>query len=362
MHGELPSLQGRMDRLRTRFPELGVDAVLFLDMINIRYLTGFTGSDGALLVGEKEAQLLVDGRYVTQAGGEASGVSLVEYRDKREGIAAAIGDTGSRVAGFEALALNVDAYFWLKNNLREVALKPLSDEINHIRAVKDEGEIASIKAAADVCFHVLSGLTDILKPGIRERDVACELEFRIKRGGADDVAFPVIVASGENSALPHARPGMRKIADGDAVVIDYGAVVNGYHCDETCTFLVGRTDQKQKDVYNLVKKAHDLAFNAVRAGVPCADIDRVVRGYIEESGLGPNFSHGAGHGVGLAVHEAPRIAAKSEGILETGMVITLEPGVYFPGAWGVRIEDTVLVKEKGCEVLTKMPKELTIIQ
>ena len=361
MHREFPSPKGRMDRLRTLFPELGVDAVLFLDMINIRYLTGFTGSDGALLVGEEEAQLLVDGRYITQAGGEAHGVSVVEYRDKKEGIAAAIGDNGSRVAGFEALALNVDAYLWLKNSLPEITLKPLSGEISNIRAVKDEREIVCIREAADICFHALSGLQDILKAGIREKDIACELEFRMKRGGADDVAFPVIVASGENSALPHARPGMRRIADGDAVVIDYGAVVNGYHCDETCTFLVGRADQRQKEIYNLVRKAHDLALDAVGAGVSCIEIDRIARGCIEAGGLGPNFSHGTGHGVGLAVHEAPRIAAKSEGTLEKGMVVTLEPGVYFPGAWGVRIEDTVLVKEKGCEILTKMPKDFNIL-
>lgn len=361
MQHEVPSPGGRIVRLRGRFPELGVDTLLFLDMTNIRYLTGFTGSDGALLVGQRESVLLVDGRYVTQARGESTGVSVVEYRDKREGIAAATNDNGSRVAGFEAAALNVDTYFWLKSNLEGITLKPLSGEISNIRAVKDEGEIACIREAAAVCFHALNSIRDILKPGIREKDIALELEFRIKRGGAEDVAFPVIVASGENAALPHARPGMRKIADGDAVVIDYGAVVKGYHCDETWTFMVGQADERHRDVYTLVKKAHDLAVDAIRAGVSCSEIDRIARDCIEDSGLGANFSHGTGHGVGLAVHEAPRIAARSEGILEAGMVITLEPGVYFPGAWGMRIEDTVLVKEKGSEVLTRMPKDFIVL-
>jgi Xaa-Pro aminopeptidase len=361
MPGDFDSFGQRCGRLRSRFPELGVDAVLFLDMTNIRYLTGFTGSDGALLMRGEDAVLLVDGRYVTQAGGEAAGVTVVEYRDKKEGIAAAAGGNGSLIIGFEAAVLNVETHSWLAGNLRGAVLKPLSGEINGIRAVKDEGEIGCIKAAADLSFRALHALRDILRPGIREKDIAWELEFRIKRGGADDLAFPSIVASGENSALPHARPGARKIVDGDIVVIDYGAVLNGYCCDETWTFVAGRAEVKQKDAYALVKEAHDRAVDAVRAGVPCSEIDRIARRCIEDGGLGPNFSHGTGHGVGLAVHEAPRVAAGSGEILEAGMVITIEPGIYFPGAWGIRIEDTVLVTETGHEVLTKMPKDFCVL-
>ncbi len=361
MQHEPASSERRIDRLRGRFSGFGVEAVLLLDMTNIRYLTGFTGSDGALLVDGNEATLLVDGRYVTQAKAEAgAAAAVVEYRDKREGIAAA----GRRYSaiGFEPEAMNVALHAWLADNLPEVVLKPLSVEITALRAVKDEDEISRIREAAGLSFRGLSAVRDLLRPGMMERDIALELEFRIRRGGADDMAFPAIVASGENSALPHARPGTRRIIDGDIVVIDYGATVKGYCCDETWTFAVGHADEEQRDAYALVKEAHDRAIDAVRSGVSCREIDRIARRCIEDGGLGANFSHGTGHGVGLAVHEAPRVAARSEEILEPGMVITLEPGVYFPGRWGIRIEDTVLVKENGCEVLTKMPKDFTVIQ
>ena len=167
--------------------------------------------------------------------------------------------------------------------------------------------------------------------------------------------------SGINSALPHAAPSSRKIEDGDVVVIDCGAVYGGYHSDETCTFAVGQANDRQKEVYRLVKEAHDRALDTVRAGVPCSVVDRAARTCIEDRGLGAYFPHGTGHGVGLAIHEAPRIAAKSKGALEAGMVVTIEPGVYIPDIWGIRIEDTVLVKEDGCEVLTKIVKDFIIL-
>jgi Xaa-Pro aminopeptidase len=167
------------------------------------------------------------------------------------------------------------------------------------------------------------------------------------------------VASGTNSAQPHAAPGSREIENGDIIMIDYGAVYCGYHSDETCTFVVGRANKKQKEVYSLVKKAHDSAVKSVKAGVPCKDIDRIARACIESENLGKYFTHGTGHGVGLDVHEAPRIAAQSESILEAGMVVTIEPGIYIPELWGIRIEDMVLVRNEGFEVLTGVSKDLT---
>jgi Xaa-Pro aminopeptidase/Xaa-Pro dipeptidase len=196
---------------------------------------------------------------------------------------------------------------------------------------------------------------------VRETDVAIELDFRMRRCGAEQVSFPTIVASGANSAQPHAQPGSRAIENGDMVIIDYGAVYCGYHSDETCTFAVGHKNKKQEKVYTLVKNAHDRALAAVKAGIPCVDIDRTARDCIETGKLGKYFTHGTGHGVGLDVHEAPRLTSKSEMVLEAGMVLTIEPGVYIPDLWGVRIEDMILVKEEGFEVLTGVSKDFTVL-
>ncbi|MDO8784864.1 MAG: Xaa-Pro peptidase family protein [Syntrophales bacterium] len=349
-----------MRDIRSRISPLGIEAILFLDMVNIRYLTGFAGSEGALLIGQGEATLLVDGRYVTQARRETGRVNISEYQEKIEGIVAVVREEGPKTLGFEAQAITYDTYRELKKRLKGIKLKPISDEISAIRAVKDEREIALIKRAAEISSGAINAVRTLIRPGVRERDIAVDLEFRMRHNDAEGASFATIVSSGKNTALPHAAPSNRKIENGDVVIIDCGAVYEGYRSDETCTFVVGPANDRQTEVYMLVKDAHDRALDAVRAGVPCSRIDRVARTCIGDGGLGAYFSHGTGHGVGLAIHEAPRIAAKSEDMLEAGMVVTIEPGVYIPDLWGVRIEDTVLVKEDGCEVLTKTAKDFVI--
>ncbi|MDI6775884.1 MAG: Xaa-Pro peptidase family protein [Syntrophales bacterium] len=351
----------RIAGIRSRLPRLGIEAILILDMINIRYLTGFAGSEGALLIGQEWTTLLVDGRYATQARQEAPEVKVFEYQDKIDGIVTAILNDGAKTVGFEAQAISYDTYARLKDSLKGAKLKPISDEIGTIRAIKDEREIALIRKAAEISSGALTSVRDLIRPGVRERDIAIDLEFKMRHNGAEQVSFATIVASGTNTTLPHAAPSNRKIENGDIVVIDCGAVYNGYHSDETCTFVVGQATPRQKEVYRLVKEAHDRALDNVRAGVPCSEIDRVARTCIEDGGLGAYFPHGTGHGVGLDIHEAPRIAAKSKCILEAGMVVTIEPGVYIPDLWGIRIEDTVLVEEDGCEVLTKTAKDFRIL-
>jgi Xaa-Pro aminopeptidase/Xaa-Pro dipeptidase len=350
-----------MARVRAILRELDMDALLFLDMKNVRYLTGFTGSDGALVIGEKQEVLLVDGRYTNQAKKEVHGPHVFEYKDKIDGIAAILSDGSLGSAGFESQAMNVNTYLNLKEKIGGLRLNPLSNEIDALRAVKDEKEIAYIRKAAEISCEALTAVRDIIKPGVRETDIAIELDFRMRRCGAEQVSFPTIVASGANSAQPHAQPGLRTIEKGDMVIIDYGAVYCGYHSDETCTFAVGHKNKKQEKVYTLVKNAHDRALAAVKAGIPCVDIDRTARDCIETGKLGKYFTHGTGHGVGLDVHEAPRIASKSEMVLEAGMVLTIEPGVYIPDLWGVRIEDMILVKEEGFEVLTRVSKDFTVL-
>ncbi len=351
----------RISKIQLKLKALDVDALLFLDIKNIRYLTGFAGSDGALMICEKQKMLLVDGRYINQAKKEVEGVEVVEYREKIDGIEAVLSDGRFKSVGFESTAMNVSTYMKLKEKLSAVALNPISNEIDAIRAIKDEEEIACIRKAAEISFQALTAVCNLIKPGVKEKDIAIELEFRIRKYGAELVSFPTIVATGANSAQPHAAPGSREIENGDIVMIDYGAVYYGYHSDETCTFVVGRAGKKQKEVYSLVKKAHDKALQAIKPGMPCGEIDHIARSCIEVGNLGKFFTHGTGHGVGLDVHEAPRIADKSANMLEAGMVVTIEPGVYIPDQWGIRIEDMVLVKEGGGEVLTKVPKDLTIL-
>ena len=361
MHRDSPAPPERMARVRAMLHELDVDALLFLDIKNIRYLTGFTGSDGALVIGNKQEILLVDGRYTNQARKEVEGPHVFEYKEKLDGITAILSDGSLRSVGFESQAMNVKTYLNLTEKLGALKFNPMSDKIGALRAVKDEKEIAFIKKAAEISCEALTAVHDLIKPGVREKDIAIELDFLMRRRGAEQVSFPTIVASGVNSAQPHAQPGSRAIENGDMVIIDCGAVYCGYHSDETCTFAVGYKDKKQEEAYSLVKTAHDRALEAVKAGIPCAEIDRIARECIETGNLGKYFTHGTGHGVGLDVHEAPRIASNSEMVLEAGMVLTVEPGVYIPDLWGIRIEDMILVKEEGCEVLTKVSKNFTVL-
>lgn len=349
----------RLGRIREEMA--GTDALLILHAKNIRYLTGFTGVDGALMVGPDWLMLLVDGRYVTQAREEAAGTEIFEFRNRADGVAEAACGRSVGSIGFESPCLTVEEYLKLQEKLPEMTFRPLSGELRFLRAVKNEEEIDRIRDAARIAGEALAEVRGMIRPGVREKDIAVELEYRMRLGGAEQAAFETIVAAGANAALPHATPGDRVIAAGDCVTIDYGAVSGGYHSDETCTYIVGHASDRQKEVYRLVREAHDRAIRAIRAGVSCGAIDRVARGTLEEAGLGAHFSHGTGHGVGLEVHEAPRLAAGREELLRSGMVVTVEPGVYLPGLWGVRIEDTVVVGEEGCELLTQTSKELTLL-
>jgi Xaa-Pro aminopeptidase len=351
----------RSSRIRSGLLGFSVDAILFLDMKNIRYLTGFTGSDGALLVGRDKQVLLVDGRYTNQAKRDVEDTEVFEYREKVDGIEAILAERDLKTIGFESTVMNVHTYLKLKEKMKRVAFTPMSGEVSMIRTVKDETEIARMRKASDISYQAMTAVRELIKPGVKEKDIALELEFRMGRYGAEQIAFPTIVASGPNSSLPHAKPGSRRIEKGDIVMIDCGAAYEGYHSDETWTFVIGNGENRQKEVYAVVKEAHDRALGAVKAGVPCREIDRVARSFIEKKTLGKYFSHGTGHGVGLDVHETPRIATTSEHVLKTGMVVTIEPGVYIPNLWGIRIEDMVLVKEDGCEVLTRMPKGFTVL-
>ena len=351
----------RISFLRQNFSSYKIDNLIIFDMNNIRYLTGFTGSEGVLLISNNKVILLVDGRYTAQAQIEIINAEVIEYKDKIEGIGQVINDFALKNIGFEAALISLQMYNKLLVKFSKDIFRPLGDELKMLRAFKDESEIYLMREAADIASSAIKSLASDIKSGCTEKELAWQLEIKARQAGADQLAFEAIIASGENSALPHARPSGRKIRKGDFLVIDFGVKYKGYCSDETCTFAFGELTAEQKNAYQIVKDAHDRAIDAVRANVPASKIDCCVRKIFGER-YEHYFPHGTGHGVGLEVHEAPRLAPNSLDILGAQMVVTIEPGLYIPGRWGIRIEDMVLVKENSCEKLSKMDKELIIIE
>lgn len=338
------------------------DAILITGIENIRYLTGFTGSSGVLLITDNGGIFFTDSRYTEQATKEVSAeVEVKEYKKKVPELAAAIVGAGLKKVGFEDSDLTFQGYQALKKELKGVKLVPLKDRLTLLRGVKSKGELRRISKAVDIAYKAFEKLLPSIKPGKREDELAVELEYLMRKGGAEGISFDVIVASGGRSALPHGRASDKLLKMGDPVVIDFGARYKGYHSDETVTLFIGKASERLARIYQTVKEAHDRAIDAVRPGIRFSDIDKAARGVIEKAGYGKNFGHGTGHGVGLNVHEGPSISPNSKGVAEEGMVFTIEPGIYMPKVGGVRIEDMVVVTKEGCRVLTKIPKEMTII-
>ena len=354
-------LSSRIKSVKKIMARRHLDAVIFSDINNIRYLTGFTGSEGTLLVGQGESVLLVDGRYTLQAAGEVQGVAVSEYKNIFAGIEKAAKKLGARKLGFEAGATTVEAHQRLTGELKKTVLIPLSSELKLLRARKDKYEIATMKKAALIASGAMAEIIARIRPGWTELEAARQFELEARSRGADGIAFETIVASGENGALPHARPSNRKIEKGDFVVIDFGVRYRGYCSDETCTLAFGELTVAKKNAYRATLRAHDEAIAGIREGVAAASVDRLVRDVLGKK-YSRYFVHSTGHGVGLEVHEAPRLALQSQEILSAGMIVTVEPGIYCPGRWGIRIEDTVLVKKNGCEAITKLDKKLTVIE
>jgi Xaa-Pro aminopeptidase len=249
----------------------------------------------------------------------------------------------------------------LEKEIPGITLKPFSDRLDQLRIIKDVSEITLLKRAAHIAALSLRQVMPMIRQGVREIEVAAELEYRIRKNGGAGSSFPVIVASGYRGALPHGVASQKKIAAGDFVVVDYGAIYAGYASDETCTFVAGEPTRKQKKIHAIVRKAHDRAIAAIKPGASLKKIDGAARTYIERQGYKKYFNHGTGHGIGLAVHEPPRVSFLSDEKALEGMVITIEPGIYLPGWGGVRIEDTVIVTKKGGEIITEMNKVLTVL-
>ena len=360
----------RLKALREHLGDARCDALLVSALVNVRYLTGFTGSAGMLLVTAEDALLVTDGRYSEQAR-EQLRAAEAEV-DVEIGKPAAQLDAIDRVAaGVRRLGLEANDISWAaKRRLPSAlgqfraaggALVATQAVVERLRAVKDDGELARIEMAADIADVALAQLKERLASGPTEAEFGVELDYEMRRRGADDVSFETIVASGPNAALPHARPSERRIGAGDLIVVDFGALVDGYHSDMTRTMCVGGVRSAElSDVLDAVLIAQRAGARSVRPGVSGADVDAACRESLTEAGYAELFVHGTGHGVGLEIHEAPAVAQGSTDILEEGAVVTVEPGAYLAGLGGVRIEDTLVVTSTGARPLTKSTKDTTL--
>ena len=360
----------RRDRLRATAAQQGLDAVLVTNLLNVRYLTGFTGSNGALLLRTDGADVFgTDGRYTTQAGTQVPDLQLLIDRGTVSALArAAVRSRAGRI-GFESHEVTVDALAALERVLADEAsgsapeLVSIRRAVEELRAVKDEGEIEALRRACAVADQALAELAadGALRPGRTELEVERELDARMLTLGAEAPSFETIVAAGANSAIPHHRPDSTELRPGDFLKLDFGATVDGYHSDMTRTVVLGHAADWQREIYELVAASQAAGRAALAVGADVVAVDKASRDVIAEAGHADHFSHGLGHGVGLEIHEAPGIGPLGAGTLAAGMAVTVEPGVYLPGHGGVRIEDTLIVTDDAPELLTLTSKELLVL-
>jgi Xaa-Pro aminopeptidase/Xaa-Pro dipeptidase len=339
-----------------------LEGILFSNLENIRYLCGFTGSDGAFLITQQESFFLTDSRYWTQADEEVKSSKIIHYKKKMEGIASLLLDLKLKSIGFESTSLAFASHqFLLERLASDAKLIPLEHELKNLRAIKDVQELTHIHKAIDISSKAFLHMMEILKEGVVEREVALEMEFFMKHEGAEGLGFDIIIASGKRSALPHGKADTKPIEKGDFILIDFGSGFQGYHSDQTRTVICGQPSSEQKKIYQVVKEAHDKAIDTVRPGISIQEVDAAARGHIQNQGYGDFFGHGTGHGIGLSVHEDPSINSENKDLVQEGMVFTIEPGIYLPDWGGVRIEDMIRVTSTGAEVLTYLPNELRMI-
>ncbi|MEW6228768.1 MAG: Xaa-Pro peptidase family protein [Bacillota bacterium] len=352
-------ITGRLCKLRESLRAHEIDALLIMRPENMRYMTGFTGSSGAALVSQDHAILLTDFRYIEQATGEAPLYRVVKHGVKMvDGLKEVVAEMGVGSLGFEPDVLTYKQHETFAAALEGTRLVPVEGAVEGLRMVKAEFEIDEIRRAEAIGDAAFSHILEVMKPGMTENEVALELEWFMRKNGAERIGFDVIVASGARGAMPHAGASGKRLAAGELVVLDLGAVVEGYRGDMTRTVSLGKATSEQRKVYDIVLRAQEAALEGIAAGLKGEEAHAIAQKIIEEAGYGDRFGHGLGHGVGLAVHEEPRLAPSSTTELAPGMVVTVEPGIYLPGSFGVRIEDLVVIEETGIRNLTSSAKEL----
>lgn len=355
----------RIEAVLAIMAEKQMESLFITREANIRYLSGFTGGDSFLLLAPQAKLLITDSRYIEQAARECPGFEVVRYRSPmpnlEETLQSRMRQLGITRLGFEADSLTYDVYARIATALAGIEFIPTDGIVAAVRLCKDQKEIDCIRQAAWIADQAFARIIGIIQPGVTEMEIARELDYLMKKGGASDTSFQTIIASGANSSLPHAIPSLRQIQRGDLITMDFGAVFQGYCSDITRTVVVGEASPRQREIYDLVLRAQAAGLAAVKAGIRARDVDQAARQVIEAAGFGDYFGHSLGHGVGLEIHELPTLSGKCDQVLAAGMVATVEPGIYLPEWGGVRIEDTVAVTADGCEILTKTPKDLLIV-
>ena len=354
-------IKARLSKLRRELKSRNLDGLIVTDLLNVRYISAFTGSFGVLVVSRTGADLFTDARYGIQSCEQCIGITvhIVDYNWPPH-IQKFINDLGMNRVGFEEGSLIYHNWKSISDLLPAEALIPTSGIVEGLRMIKDPGEIARIKEAARIADIVYDEVVVNIRPGMCEADIALEMYCCMRRHGAEKEGFDTIVAAGSRSALPHWKASKRKVETGDLIVFDYGALYEGYHSDITRTLVIGQASPRQQELYDIVLEAQKRAIEAIRPGLRGKEVDAVARDYISSKGCGELFGHGLGHGLGLDIHDPGALSRRGEVVLQPGMVFTVEPGIYIADWGGIRIEDDILVTTAGCEVLTHSPKELCL--
>ncbi|RMF96215.1 MAG: aminopeptidase P family protein [Candidatus Schekmanbacteria bacterium] len=347
----------RLSKLQHILKEKNIPALLVTNLNNIRYLSGFTGTSAMIIVSSKKSYFLTDFRYTTQAKKQVKASEIIEYRNANSVILDICKKNKIDELAIEAEHMQIDLFKRLKKDLKPIKLTHSKGLIESLRCFKDNEEVKLIKEAIKISAKALKEILPLIKEGVEERDIALELEFQMRRFGAEKGAFDFIVASGYRSSMPHGVASRKKIKKGNIVTVDFGCIYKGYNSDITRTFCVGKAGEKEKRIYKLVYEAQALAFEKIEEGKTTGAIDKAARDFFEKQNVGEFFGHGLGHGVGLDVHEKPVLSRGMKERIGEGMVFTIEPGLYFPKKFGVRIEDMILIKKGKPQILTKdIPK------
>jgi len=355
--------KNRLSQLSTKINDIGYDGFYINNLTNIKYLTGFTGSAGLLLIVDGTAHFFTDGRYIKQSSDQVKNakINIIDSNYFDSINKKNLLKKNNLNIGFEANHISFSNYNSLKENFFNINWVPTYSIVENIAAIKDEYEIDSLKTAIEITDYVFEKIITDIKPGVSERYISAKISYLFKTNGAEGDSYESIIASGPNSALPHARPTNRKFQKGDFIVMDFGALYNGYHADMTRTLLMGPVTKKHQKIYDIVLEAQLNGIKSAKEGVTCSFVDQACRSIIDNYGYADFFNHSTGHGIGLEVHTLPRIHKSNNELLKSNHVITIEPGIYLPDWGGVRIEDDCLIIKDKCIPLNKSPKELIII-
>ncbi|RYG74665.1 aminopeptidase P family protein [Lentibacillus lipolyticus] len=349
---------GKLNKLRQQLEGEKLDAILVMSPVNRRYLTGFSGTAGAVIVSQNDARFITDFRYIEQANEQAAGFTVVEHKQLiHEVISSQLKEMDVKRLGFEKDHVTFSTYELYKETF-SAELVGVSGLVENLRLKKSEEELNILKKAAQIADDAFTHIQRYLEPGVKEIDISNELEFFMRQQGATSSSFDIIVASGYRAALPHGVASEKEIQSGELVTMDYGALINGYCSDITRTVAVGEINSELQAIYNTVLEAQLRGVNGLKPGITGKEADALTRDYIKEQGYGDYFGHSTGHGLGMEVHEGPSLSFRSDKELEEGMVVTVEPGIYIPNVGGCRIEDDMILTRSGSERLTKAPKEL----